>query len=123
MKNMSLPKNKELRELVQTLRRFAAKRDWDQFHSPKNLSIALSVEAAELMEHFQWLTEPQSAKVKDRKLEAIEEEIGDVLLYLLRLSDKLGIDPALAARKKLKKNAIKYPVKKARGNAKKYTEL
>jgi dCTP diphosphatase len=113
----------EIRHLVRELRKFAAERDWDQFHSPKNLAMALSVEASEILEHFQWLTEQQSKRLCRSKLAEVENEIGDVLIYLLRLSDKLGIDPLDAARKKLRQNACKYPVKKARGNARKYTEL
>ena len=105
------------------IRRFSEERDWDQFHSPKNLSMALAVEASELMEHFQWLTEQKSKRLDGKKKDSIEDEIGDVLIYLLRLSDKLGIDLLAAGDKKLTKNAAKYPVHKARGNAKKYTEL
>ena len=113
----------ELESLRQELRDFADARDWDQFHSPKNLAMALAGEAGELLETFQWLTEEQSRKPGPETLAAAGEEIADVLLYLVRLSDKLGIDPVAAAHAKLRANATKYPVDKARGNAKKYTEL
>ncbi|NCN23275.1 MAG: nucleotide pyrophosphohydrolase [Gallionellales bacterium CG_4_8_14_3_um_filter_54_18] len=104
------------------LRAFAKVRDWDQFHSPKNLSMALMVETAELMEHFQWLTEVQSAHLPDEKTAAVAEELADVLLYLVRLSDKLGVDLLEAALHKLEKNAVKYPADKVYGSAKKYSE-
>ncbi len=112
-----------MKDLKQKLREFAADRDWDQFHSPKNLAMALSVEVAELVEHFQWLTEEQSYVEDPDKLEEIKQEIGDILIYLTRLSDKLGIDPLRAAMDKIAVNEIKYPVNKAKGNAKKSTEF
>jgi NTP pyrophosphatase (non-canonical NTP hydrolase) len=112
-----------LAEFAIRLREFAAERDWDQFHSTKNLAMALSVEASELMEHFQWLTEAQSSALPPEKLQQVREEIGDVLIYLIRLADKLGIDPAEAAVEKLEVNRVKYPADKVRGSAKKYTEL
>jgi dCTP diphosphatase len=105
------------------LRRFAAERDWDQFHSPKNLAIALSVEAAELLEHFQWMPETQSAALAGDVKARIREEVADVLIYLIRLADKLEIDLLAAASDKIQLNAEKYPVEKARGSSKKYTEL
>lgn len=105
------------------LRRFAAERDWDQFHSPKNLSMALSVESAELMEHFQWLTAAESERLPPEKCEQVRLEMADVLLYLVRLADKLDIDLVAAAQEKLALNARKYPVDKARGSSKKYSEL
>ncbi|QJR11231.1 hypothetical protein DSM104443_02304 [Usitatibacter rugosus] len=112
-----------LEGLRDALRQFAADRDWDQFHSPKNLAMALSVESAELLEIFQWLTEEQSKNLSaDAKAKAADE-IADVLLYLVRIADKLGIDPVAAARRKMIANAQKYPADKARGNNKKYTEL
>ena len=113
----------ELEALREQLRQFAAARDWDQFHSPKNLAMALSAEAGELLEVFQWLTEAQSRALDAEAREAAAEEIADVLLYLVRLGDQLGIDPAAAAQRKLAANERKYPADKARGNAKKYTEL
>lgn len=113
----------DLDTLREAVRRFAAERDWERFHSPKNLASALAVEAAELLEPFQWLTEEQSRRPAPETLAAASEEIADVLLYLVRLGDKLGIDPVAAAHAKLVANARKYPVDKARGNARKYTEL
>ena len=113
----------ELDALRDKLREFSAARDWDPFHSPKNLAMALSVEAGELVEVFQWLTEEQSRHLDAKALDAASEEIADVLLYLVRLGDKLGIDPVAAAQRKLVENERRYPAGKARGNAKKYTEL
>jgi NTP pyrophosphatase (non-canonical NTP hydrolase) len=110
-------------ELRQRLRQFAADRDWDQFHTPKNLAIALSVEAGELLEHFQWLTPEQASHLSVDQLEKVRLESADVLLYLVRLADRLGIDLVAAALDKLAINAKKYPVELAKGNAKKYTEL
>lgn len=115
--------NNDLPSLTQSLRDFAKARDWEQFHSPKNLASALSVEAAELLEHFQWLTEEQSRNLPAEKQAEVAAEVADVLLYLLQLCDKLGIDPAQAAREKLAVNADKYPVDRARGSNRKYTDL
>ena len=105
------------------MRQFAAERDWDQFHSPKNLASALAVEAAELLERFQWLTEDQSRKLPPAELAKVREEMADVLNYLVRLADKLDVNLIEAARDKIKLNALKYPVDKARGSAKKYSDL
>lgn len=113
----------ELDGLRDQLRAFAAARDWDQFHSPKNLAMALSAEAGELLEIFQWLTEAQSRSLSPEAQAAASDEIADVLLYLIRLSDKLGIDPVAAANRKIVANAVKYPADKARGSSRKYTEL
>ena len=118
----------ETNEIIIALRKFAAEREWEQFHNPKNLSMALSVEVAELMEHLQWLTAEQCDQLKDEKhdpekREAIAEEIVDVLLYTLRISDVMNIDLSKAVKKKMQKNAEKYPVDKAKGLAKKYNEL
>lgn len=96
--------------LTRELRQFAAARNWEQFHSPKNLASAVSVEAAELLEHFQWLTEEQSRNLDAATKQAVGQEIADVLLYLLQLADKLGLDVAQEAQKKLVLNAVKYPV-------------
>lgn len=112
-----------MKELIEKLRKFTKERDWEQFHSPKNLSMALTVEAAELMEHLQWLTDEQSRNLDAETRKKVEEEIGDIQIYVARIADKLGFDPLEAARKKLAKNAKKYPVAKAKGNAKKYTDL
>lgn len=113
----------ELQPLIQALRTFAAERDWAQFHAPKNLACALSVEVAELLEHFQWLTEEQSRTLQDSARQAVAAEAADVLLYLLQLCDQLDIDLMAAARNKLQVNAAKYPVSAARGNSRKYTDL
>jgi dCTP diphosphatase len=113
----------DLGELRSRLESFVTERDWDQFHTPKNLAMALIAEAAELVEHFQWLTPEQSCDLPPQVKSEVELEIADVLLFLLRLSDKLGIDPLQAAHKKLQLNALKYPVDKARGRATKYDEL
>ena len=112
-----------LENLRLALRRFAAERDWDQFHSPKNLAMALSVEAAELLEQFQWLSDAESSALGAETRTKVSEELADVLLYLVRLADKLDVDLALAASEKLKINAVKYPADKARGSSKKYSEL
>jgi NTP pyrophosphatase (non-canonical NTP hydrolase) len=112
-----------MKELAQKLREFAKERDWDQFHSPKNLTMALSVEVCEIIEHFQWLTEEESYQLNPNKLEKIKEEIGDVIIYLVMLADKLGIDPVQAAKEKIEKNKKNYPANIARGSAKKYKEL
>lgn len=111
-----------LEQLRQSAAAYSAQRDWDQFHSPKNLTMALSVEAAELMEHFQWLTEAQSTALPAEKLAAVADEIADVQVYLVMLADKLGIDILQAAAEKMQKNAQKYPAEQVRGSAKKYTE-
>lgn len=112
-----------LRELSQQLDLFARERDWHQFHSPKNLASALTVEAGELLEHFQWLTEEQSRALTPEKTQAVGEEVADVLFYLIQLANALGIDPVAAAQVKLQLNAQKYPVDRARGSAKKYNEI
>ena len=108
--------------LRDTLRQFVAERDWDQFHSPKNLAMALSVEAAELLEHFQWLTEAASHRLPPAKLDEVRDEMADVLVYLVRLADKLEVDLLAAAAAKIEKNALKYPADKVRGSMKKYSE-
>ena len=112
-----------LTALRDALRRFAAERDWQQFHTPKNLAMALSVEAAELLEPFQWLTAEQSAALDDATLARVREEMADVLLYLIRLADRLDVDLLAAACEKMVRNAQKYPVDKARGTSRKYTDL
>ena len=113
----------DLESLRDQLRTFASERDWDQFHSPQNLAAALAVEASELLEHFQWLTEAQSQQLPPDALNEVSNEVADVLLYLIRISDKLGIDLIAAANAKILLNAEKYPVEKARGSSRKYTEL
>ncbi len=114
--------DKSLSNLRDKLRDFASKRDWDKFHSPKNLAMALAAEVGELIEHFQWLTEDQSKSLTEAKLKEVEEELADILIYLVRLSDKLGIDLIDAAFRKIDINSTKYPVECVRGSAKKYTE-
>jgi dCTP diphosphatase len=118
-------KNLNLRKVAETERKFAKARRWDQFHTPKNLATALMCEAAELAEVFQWLTPAESQRImKNRKsAEAVRDEIGDVLYYLVRLSDKLGVDPGDCFWEKLEKSAKMYPVRLSRGSAMKYTEL
>ena len=99
----------ELHELRADLRKFAAARNWEQFHSPKNLAAAMAVEASEVLEHFQWLTEAQSRALPDAKRSAIAHELADVFLYLLQLADKLDVDLLAAAKEKMQLNAAKYP--------------
>ena len=118
-----MPDTDRLARLQVQLREFAAQRDWDQFHTPKNLAMALAAEAGELVEPFQWLTPEQSARLPDCTRAEVELEAADVLLYLLRLCDKLGIDLVAAGEKKLKLNAERYPVDRARGNALKHDRL
>lgn len=105
------------------IRAFATERDWEQFHTPKNLVMALSVEVSELMEHFQWLTPEQSTTLDTNKHGEVAQELADILIYLVRLSDVLGVDLTVAAQEKIRLNAEKYPVEKAKGLAAKYTEL
>lgn len=110
---------KRWNDIVESLRRFSEERNWDQFHAPKNLAAALVVEAAELLENFQWLTEEQSRGLPNDKLESVAEEIADVQIYLIQLADKLGIDVLDAVARKIEKNAARYPVDKTYGSAKK----
>ncbi len=112
----------DTKKLQKKLAKFAKERDWDQFHSPKNLAIALSVECSELLEEFQWLTEEQVSNVMSStgQAERIKDEIADITAYLLQLANKLDIDLEEVLLKKIKKNAAKYPVNKFKGTAKKY---
>ncbi len=112
-----------MKSVITEINRFAQERDWEQFHTPKNLIMALSVEVAEIMEHFQWLTPEESNNLSEEKMSDIKDEIGDTFIYLLRLCEILEIDILEASRNKLEKNRIKYPVAKARGNAKKYNDI
>lgn len=112
-----------LQQLAETVRAFGRERDWQLYHTPKNLTAALIVEAAELLEPFQWLTAEESLNLPDSKREAVRQEMADVLIYLVSLANCLDIDLLQAAEDKLALNAAKYPVAKARGNAAKYTEL
>lgn len=111
----------DLLQLKQALRKFAQERDWDQFHSPKNLAMALSVEASELLEHFQWLTEKESQQMDAETLADVADEIADVQVYLVRIADKLNIDIMQAVSQKMEKNQRKYPADLVRGSSKKYT--
>jgi NTP pyrophosphatase (non-canonical NTP hydrolase) len=111
-----------LEDIRLRLRDFAAVRDWDQFHSPKNLAMALIVEAAELVEHFQWLTEAQSLELAPDKLARVGQEIADIQIYLIRLADKLDIDIEAAVHAKIEDNDRKYPADKVRGSARKYSD-
>jgi len=111
-----------LTEMTAQLRRFADERDWHQFHSPKNLAAALIVEAAELLEHFQWLSNAESDALGVEKRREVELELADVLIYLVRLADRLGVDLLAAAERKIAINAEKYPVDRAKGSSAKYSE-
>ena len=115
----------DLIKINNEIEKFVKDRDWDQFHSVKNLSMALSVESSELLEIFQWMSEADSDKSKENpKLKGkLEDELADIFVYLLRLVNKTEIDLESAVLNKIKKNALKYPVEKARGNSKKYDEL
>jgi dCTP diphosphatase len=113
---------RDLEELKARVRAFVAERDWERFHSPKNLAMALSVETSELVELFQWLSEDESAALDDAQRRRVAEELADVLWFLVRLSDRLDIDLLEAAGRKLVENAKKYPAEKVRGQARKYTE-
>ncbi|MDA8419859.1 MAG: nucleotide pyrophosphohydrolase [Pseudomonadota bacterium] len=107
----------ELERLVERLRGFARERDWEQFHSPKNLAMALIVEAAELVEHFQWLTEQQSRQLSTEKLGEVEQELADIFIYLIRISDRLEVNLVDAAWRKIEINERKYPADRVRGKA------
>ena len=113
----------ELEEIKLKLREFAKERDWDQFHSPKNFSIALIVECAELVEHFQWLTDEQSKRLPENTLDDVSLEMADIMIYLIRLADKLDVDLLKTVERKMELNAIKYPVEKSKGLATKYNKL
>lgn len=111
-----------MKDLIQQVKIFRQERDWDRYHSPKNLAMALTVEVSELVEHFQWLTQEQSSNLGPEKLAQVREEIGDILIYLANICDRLGIDPIDAAQDKLQKNKAKYPAAKVRGKSDKYSE-
>jgi NTP pyrophosphatase (non-canonical NTP hydrolase) len=115
--------NPDIDDFAARLREFARERDWEQFHAPKNLASALVVEAGELLEHFQWMPEEQSRQLGPEKKQAVEEEVADVFLYLVRFADVLDIDIAQAALRKLERNAARYPVALARGSSRKAGEL
>ena len=113
---------RDLDDLRARLRAFAQARDWDPFHSPKNLAMALIVEAAELVEHFQWLTEAESAALPAGTRAAVGDELADVLVYVVRLADRLDVDLFAAVSSKLARNEAKYPADRVKGSARKYTE-
>ncbi|WLI88625.1 nucleotide pyrophosphohydrolase [Massilia sp. R2A-15] len=112
----------ELARLRDIVRQFVDERDWDQFHTPKNLSSALSVEAAELLEHFQWLQKGDAAELGEAKLQEVRHEMADVLVYLIRLADKLDVDLHAAVLEKMVLNRAKYPADLVRGDMRKYNE-
>jgi dCTP diphosphatase len=116
---------KDLKSLQKRIEKFVSQRDWEQFHSLKNLSMSLSVEAAELMEHFQWVNEDDCdpKTLEKNEYQEIKEEIADVMIYSLMLSSEMDLDPLDAIEEKIKKNEEKYPIQKAKGSAKKYTEF
>lgn len=112
-----------LESIRKRLREFARDRDWNQFHSPKNLVMALVGEVGELVEEFQWLSEEESRRLSGDRQARVQEELADVQAYLIMIADKLGIDLFSALDDKITQNEAKYPVDKARGTSKKYTEL
>ena len=112
----------DLSKLQNELLEFARRRDWQQFHAPKNLVMALSVEASELLEHFQWLSEAQSMQLDAEKKQAVSLEMADIFIYLMRLATELEVDILTAVDEKIKINNEKYPVEKVRGSSKKYNE-
>jgi NTP pyrophosphatase (non-canonical NTP hydrolase) len=112
-----------MKELLAKIRAFNQARDWEPFHTPKNLAMAVVVEAGELAERFQWLTPEESRTLDPTRKAQVAEEIADVLIHLVNLADKLGIDPIASAHAKVEKNALRYPVDRAKGNARKYDEL
>ena len=112
-----------LSQLNDDINLFVKERDWDQFQTPKNLSMALIVEAAELVEHFQWMRPEESDSLTNDKKSNVAEELADILIYTVRLANRLGVNLEQAAKDKLTKNSRKYPVEKVRGRATKYTEL
>ncbi|MEQ1592422.1 MAG: nucleotide pyrophosphohydrolase [Thiobacillaceae bacterium] len=120
---MSTPVVTNLDELKLRVRAFSHAREWERYHTPKNLAMALIVEAAELVEQFQWLTPEEAISLTPEKHEAVRQEMADVLLYLTRLADILNVDLLEAASAKIEINAQKYPVDRARGNAEKYHSL
>jgi NTP pyrophosphatase (non-canonical NTP hydrolase) len=114
-------KDTTLLDLKEAVQAFVRERDWERFHSPKNLSMALAAEAAELMEHFLW--ETTEASHERAKREDVADELADILVYAIEFANITGIDIASAISRKMEKNAEKYPVEKARGNSRKYTEF
>lgn len=111
-----------LDDLNRRLLTFARERDWEQFHSPKNLSMALAGECGELLEHFQWLSEAQSARLEADKKAAVGQELADILIYLIRLAERLDIDLIAAAEAKIARNEQRYPAQRVRGDARRAEE-
>ena len=117
-----VPMDTYIKDLKTRLQQFADERDWEQFHAPKNLVMALSVEASELLEHFQWLSEAQSQNLSPEQHQLVAHEMADIFIYLIRLAGKLDVDILQAVEEKIKLNAAKYPADKVRGSSRKYTE-
>ncbi len=113
----------DIKALTSDINKFAQERDWEQFHNPKDLAAALSIETSELLEIMLWTPSDQSAARVEEKREAVENEVGDIMVYLLRFCDICGIDPIEATRAKMKINAVRYPIDKSKGNSKKYDEF
>jgi len=116
-------KDTPIQKLKEEINRFVSERDWEKFHSPKNLSMSIAIEAAELMEKFQWLEGVESKELTSRQKQEIEEELADIAVYVLNFCSLYGIDLSDAIERKLKINSKKYPVERVKGNSKKYTEL
>ncbi len=112
----------ELIQIKKRLKKFVSERDWEKYHTPRNLAAALIVEAGELLEHFQWLSEKESENLNDSKKEKIGEEIADVFIYLLLLAEKLNLDIFEITNRKISLNEKKYPAEKVRGSSRKYNE-
>jgi dCTP diphosphatase len=111
-----------MKTLKKEISKFVKERDWEKYHSPKNLAMGLSIEASELSEIFLWLTEEESKNLNKTQLANLKEEIGDVMVYLTNLADKFNLDPIQCAKEKIKHNKNKYPASIVKGSAKKYTE-
>ncbi len=112
----------DLDKIKNIIREFAKHRDWDKFHTPKNLSMALSVEASELVEIFQWLSQEESKNIDSNEIQNVKDEVADILIYLIRIADKLNIDLEKAVLEKIDKNNEKYPIDLSKGNAVKYNK-
>lgn len=111
-----------MQSLKKQIEHFAKERDWEKYHSPKNLAMGLNIEAAELLEIFLWLTEEESHNLPEPKLAELKEEIGDIMIYLTNLANKFNLDPIECAKQKIELNKTKYPSELVKGSAKKYTE-
>ncbi len=115
---------KSFEEFQADIEQFVEDRNWKQYHAPKNLSMAISIESSELMEHFQWMDDEESRSIEDHeKLKEIEQEIADILIFVLNFCNQMGIDPAQAIEEKLQINREKFPVEESKGRAKKDMEL